>query len=61
MGFIVTCAETVEKGLESGQKSGIVKKTRNFVGAVLNTVGSFIQTTPPQPEPEEDSCSNGPQ
>ena len=46
MGFLMKSAELVEKGMAAGQESGIVSKTRDFVGGALNMVGNFIQTTP---------------
>ena len=52
MGFLVKSAELVEKGVTAGQESGIVSKTRDFIGGALNMVGNFIQTTP-KPEVKE--------
>jgi|GEM_PF-4338251 hypothetical protein len=54
MGFLVKSAELVEKGVTAGQESGIVSKTRDFIGGALNMVGNFIQTTPEPTEEDQD-------
>jgi hypothetical protein len=56
-GILVKGAKLVEKGMQAGQDSGIVAKTRGLIGAGFNLVGNFIQpAAPEQPEnPEQDS------
>jgi len=53
-GLIVKGAKLIEKGMQAGQDSGIVSKTRGLIGAGFNLVGNFIQpAAPEQPEDTE--------